>query len=1239
MADIKPWLSALGFVDNRLTVNGNTIEIDFENKKINYPNLKEIGRNTTTNFSDEENFVVMECVIRLLKQGYVPSQISLEKGYKLGHNTKSGNADITVEDNNGIPFLIIETKTYGDEFNKEWRNTINDGGQLFSYDKQENKATALALYESKVDNNKIYADYRAIILKDNDEYLSSLDNPKGYKDAIGGNDRFEIWKNVYDCEFITNGVLETNIQPFTVGKPKKTVNNLKELSHEEVQPKYNEFATILRKHNISGHENAFDKLVNLFLAKIVDEQNNPDDLQFNWKGVSQDSYFDLVDRLQKLYTIGMEKFLNETVTYVSENDIVDSFRLRKDAAKDAILKYFKALKYFSDNDFTFLEVYNEQLFFQNSKVLVEVVQMLQDLKLRTNHQNQFLGDLFEGYLDNGVKQSEGQFFTPLPIVKFIVSSLPLSKINHQTDIPKVIDYACGSGHFLNEYAEEIKALVPKDQLSEYYSEIYGIEKEYRLSKVSKLSAFMYGQDNINIIYGDALDQHDQIKDGDFSVIVANPPYSVKGFLETLSKEQRNKYRLSSYIDKLDTNNSIELFFLERAKQLLKSEGVAGIIVPSSVLSNSNAYNIYARKMLLESFNIIAIAEFGSKTFGATGTNTVTLFLQKKKYPPEEASNYKYSVERWFNHSDDLQQEDIALVKNYCDYMNYSYDDYQELQSGNLNYVYDIELFSEYKESFAKSAIAKRISKKKITSKYTSEMKRKEYTSNEVNYICNIEKEKVTYFSIANSQVNSVIIVKSPKDSSDIQKFLGYKWSNRKGSEGIQYIGAKVSKNKLETSKSQAINGIQTPLFNPLNLMDPSKINSIIRDNFNGKSYNIPDELTKFVSSMELEDMLDFSQNDFDAQINTAKQNKIEIHSKYPVKRLGDVVDIKIGGTPSRNNNEYFQGENLWVSIAEMNGQIITNTKEKITDEAVKQSNVKLIPKGTTLLSFKLSIGRTAIAGKDLYTNEAIAGLIPKTKDLMDKYIFIYFNSGAIRLGDVSGNKAFGKSLNSKFLKNQIPIPVPPLNVQSKIIEETEKLDHEYQNSRMKIEKYQKKIQDIFESLDVLGGETYRLSSNLFSFSIGKRVLNTELTDDGIPVYSANVYEPFGFTDKDLLHDFSNPSIIWGIDGDWMVNVIPKNKPFYPTDHTGVLRVNDNSKVNCRYLAHKLEQLGQREGFSRSKRASMGALKKLSIMVPDIQKQNSSMTEVEGLESLIKSEKNNMDKIQAEKTSILNKYLN
>lgn len=1074
MANIKPWLKALEFREVKknqlfeLEVNKHKVEIDLEYEKINYPELKEIGRQTTTNFSSEENFVVLDIIIGLLEQGYLPNQISIEKGYKLGHNTKSGNADVTVEDNEGNPFLIIEAKTYGTEFEKEWKNTLYDGGQLFSYEKQENKAKALVLYASKVNESMVERSYHAIHLKDNNEFLSTLDNPRGYKDARGGNDKFEIWRDVYQQEFRTNGILESNIKPFEIGKIKTTTKDLKEITHDGVQKKYNQFATILRKYNVGGRENAFDKLVNLFLAKIVDEQQNANDLQFNWKGVAQDSYFELVDRLQRLYQVGMEKFLDEKVSYVAEKDVEDAFRLRKDAAKDAILKYFKELKYFSNNDFTFLDVYNEQLFYQNSRILVEIVQMLQDMKLKTEEQNQFLGDLFEGFLDNGVKQSEGQFFTPLPIVKFIVSSLPLEKINQNTDIPKVIDYASGAGHFLNEYAEQIKNYVDETKLSDYYSEIYGVEKEYRLSKVAKVSSFMYGQDNINIIYGDALDSQSQIEDNSYSVIIANPPYSVKGFLETLSEKQRNSYQLSSYVDKLDTNNSIELFFLERTEQLLKSEGVAGIIVPSSILSNGNLY-AKARKMLIENFDIIAIAEFGSKTFGSTGTNTITLFLRKKKYPPKEADNYRYAVERWFANSD-VEDNDIAIVQNYCENLGLDYYAYCELQSGGLGNLLELELFQEYVDTFEKSKRAKDINKKRITAKYSQEDKEIEYQKALYSFIKDVEQEKVFYFALANAQKNDVIIVKSPTDNAGMKQFLGYEWSKRKGQEGIKYIGSNISDEEMEVSKTQAINSIQTPLFNPLDLEDASKINTIIRNNFLKGEFTIPKELEPFVSFSSLVDMLDFKQTNFDAQIKTSPERKIEIFSKYPVEKLGKVVDVRIGGTPSRSNYSYYQnGSNLWVSISEMNGQIITTTKEKITDEAVKNSNVKLVPKGTTLLSFKLSIGKTAIAGLDLYTNEAIAALVPLDKNkILDNYLFIFFNSKILDLENV-GNKAFGKSLNSKFLKESVPIPIPPIEIQQQIISEVNKLDEQYQNSRMKIEDYRKEIMEIFKSLDILGG--------------------------------------------------------------------------------------------------------------------------------------------------------------------------
>lgn len=284
-----------------------------------------------------------------------------------------------------------------------------------------------------------------------------------------------------------------------------------------------------------------------------------------------------------------------------------------------------------------------------------------------------------------------------------------------------------------------------------------------------------------------------------------------------------------------------------------------------------------------------------------------------------------------------------------------------------------------------------------------------------------------------------------------------KWSNRKGSEGIKYLGANTNDNDNTLSTNKGIEKIITPLFNPLNLDDEEKINSIIRNNYLGNELEYDYEN---IEQFNLVELLNFKKTNFDKSINLYKETNIEIKSKYNTDLLGNVCDVLIGGTPARAIPEYFQGDNLWVSIKEMNGQVIEDTNEKITNEAIEKSNVKLIPAGTTLLSFKLSIGKTAIAGKDLYTNEAIAGLIPKNKNLLNKYLFYLFNANIMNTDNV-GKKAFGKSLNSNFLKNNISIPVPPIEVQEKIISECEKIDEEYSKIRMSIEEYKNKIEQVF----------------------------------------------------------------------------------------------------------------------------------------------------------------------------------
>ena len=195
-------------------------------------------------------------------------------------------------------------------------------------------------------------------------------------------------------------MFENDIAPYRIGKNKYSISDLKAVDNDTIQKKYNEFALILRQHNVGGHENAFDKLVNLFLAKVVDETNNPDDLHFYWKGAAYDDDFRLQDRLQRLYRDGMKRFLNEDVTYIENSEIEKAFRRFKadpDATKKTIMGYFRALKFFSDNDFSFISVHNKRLFEQNATILLKVVKMLQDIKLKDSDQNQLLGDLFEGF--------------------------------------------------------------------------------------------------------------------------------------------------------------------------------------------------------------------------------------------------------------------------------------------------------------------------------------------------------------------------------------------------------------------------------------------------------------------------------------------------------------------------------------------------------------------------------------------------------------------------------------------------------------------------------------------------------------------------------------------------------------------------------------------------------------------------------------------------------------------------
>lgn len=145
------------------------------------------------------------------------------------------------------------------------------------------------------------------------------------------------------------------------------------------------------------------------------------------------------------------------------------------------------------------------------------------------------------------------------------------------------------------------------------------------------------------------------------------------------------------------------------------------------------------------------------------------------------------------------------------------------------------------------------------------------------------------------------------------------------------------------------------------------------------------------------------------------------NKNWTTDKLENLCDIILGRTPSRSKKEFWGKGTDWVSISDMKKRIISSTKEQITDIGAAKSRSRLIQKGTLLMSFKLSIGKLGFAGKDLYTNEAIASLPIKNTEKLDKEYLYYLLQNIPLIG---GNQAvMGKTLNKSSLqKLQIPYP-------------------------------------------------------------------------------------------------------------------------------------------------------------------------------------------------------------------------
>ncbi len=662
-----------------------SIKVDSDNFSksiIDYGPKINIHHKGICNFLKDENIVQLECVIRLLRKGYKPECIELEKTYKLGHNEK-GRLDVYLT-KDGKCWGMIECKTFGKEYLQEKTNVLTDGGQIFSYFTQDRSADVIAIYASKIEDNTI-------------EYISEQIFTSTLKNDGDVKSIFESWNKT----FINNGIFDLLSGIYETKRINLRKSNLIDLTKDTGRSIFNEFAEILRKYVISDKSNAFNVIFNLFVCKIYDEDIKGDNEELDFQIKIGDDDKILLERLSILYKESVEKYLS----------------LKMDTS------YFSSGEKYAIKEFSFIDVFNDESFNLNSKILFEVVLLLQKYRIKYSTKHQFLGEFFENLLHTGIKQESGQYFTPIPLARFILKSIPMTtiikkKIGEKDPyiLPHIIDYACGSGHFLTEAIEEINLQFKNidfstlsGQQKRYFESskdnylwardyIYGIEKDHRLAKTTKIAMFLNGDGDAYILSGDGLDDfyysskyNQKLKANkptqsisSFDIVVSNPPFSVDGFLNNVKNGEVN---FSSFKSVSPKSTEIECFFIERTIQLLKNGGVAGIILPLSILSNNRSVYINSRKLLFLYTHIIAIVELREKAFMATGTAACIVFFKKKELSTLE-NQCKSFLKKYEKTENRKAIEDLVtdLLSNYKD---------GKLDSNILNSEYYEELLQNY----------------------------------------------------------------------------------------------------------------------------------------------------------------------------------------------------------------------------------------------------------------------------------------------------------------------------------------------------------------------------------------------------------------------------------------------------------------------------------------------------------------------------------------------------------------
>lgn len=1039
-----------------------TLRVDLLKNEPIYPDEIKSDGDFTKNFKQPESYVVFVCVAKLLRMGYRPEHIVLEKTWTLGHTQKSGRADISVFDKTGQDvLLIIECKQAGTKYQKARKDLFEniDGKQLFSYKAQARSAKWLQLYAADYDEeqNEII-DFEEIVKSHDDKNIETIakDDPSVllFKDASEAPNIYRVWDETYNKRTYKGLIFGKDTQAYKIGIRPLRKKDLRRFNKEDGIA--NGFQEILRHNSISDKENAFNKLLSLFICKLVDEKEHAEEdvVDFQYKE-GTDDYFTLYERLLRLFHYGMDKFLKEDVFYLEDSYISETIShytgKKRHFLEEELRRSFQRTKLLSCQVFAFREIYNEKLFMQNGKVLVEMVELFQNYRLSYSSREQFLGELFEQLLGQGFKQDEGQFFTPIPITRFIWNSLPLGRfVNCSTNtFPKVIDYACGAGHFLTEGIAAISDYIrnlERKETKEYFindekisKTFYGIEKDNRLARVSKIALLLNGANEAHIKAMDGL-SHDANFLGEknsFDILVANPPYSVNDFKLHIDRKLWSEYGLLQYMSSSCKN--IENVFVERINHLLKPNGIAAVILPNSVLNGVDTDYIKTRELILKNFKIHCITHFEGKTFGKTPTRTEILFLEKSSIIPNRSEILNDCVDAIFSNDDLEGWEEKEIFEKYLGIIGVNEEDYRNFskQIPSLERLEVIPYFRQYTVEFLNSTSIINIQGSDQFKRLPKSEKDAILSSKFYDYYISIEKEKMYYFALVYQQ--NVLLINAPTDVEQQKAFLGYDNIARKRHEGLKER-----------------EGVLTDYSNRDN---EDKLAWLVKSMFNGIQIH-NEKLSEYVTFSNLANLMDFKHCKFYKTISPQKTKDLLLSSAYPTEPLGSIAPFVTGRVDYDDikPSTYISTENM---LKDRNGIIEYKGTPNVDSIVEYKANDILISNIRPYLKKIWYANHNGGCSADVLVFRVVKS------QLLPKYLYYILGLDLFFEFMMSENKGMKMPRGNKQVIPTFEIPVPPQNIQEQVIKECEIIDKEYYSSRMSPEEYSRKITQVLRNMKVI----------------------------------------------------------------------------------------------------------------------------------------------------------------------------